>query len=115
MGALVSRGFGAGWVVLGSTGAGMLADGVIAGEGEGASAGACAVVDGAAGAGVAVVVTGCVGTMAPVGLTGSRDTTRTADTAMPTATTAMAPSVTTAETVPNQGSAAGSPVRPVKS
>src|SRR5262245_65896916 len=55
-----------------------------------------------------VVVTGIVGTTAPVGPTGSRDTTRSADTAMAIATSAITVSAITAVTVPYQGSCGGS-------
>jgi hypothetical protein len=91
--------------VLGSTGAGGLADGVYAGACDGASVAVGAMV-GAGGAGE--VVTGIVGTTAPVGPTGSRETTRTADTAIATATSAIALSVIAAVAVPYQGSRGGS-------
>jgi hypothetical protein len=111
--ALVCFGFGGDSAVLGSTGAGGLADGVDAGGRDGVYAGArdgawvlvgaiVGAMVGAGGGGVAV--TGIVGMTAPVGPTGSRDTTRSADTAMATATNAMALSAITAVTVPYQGS-----------
>jgi len=107
--ALVCRGFGGGRVVLGSTGAGGLADGAITGVCGGACVAAGALVGAVVGAGGGgVMVTGIVGTTAPVGPTGSRDTTRTADTAMATATSAMALSAITAVAVPYQGSREGS-------
>jgi hypothetical protein len=114
--ALVSRGFGGGCVMLGSTGAGGLADGMIEGACDGAWVVAGALVGAMVGAGGGgVVVTGIVGTTAPVGPTGSRDTTRTADTAMPTATSAMALSAITAVAVPYQGSRGGSSTASVMS
>jgi hypothetical protein len=107
--ALVGLGFGGGCVVLGSTGAGGLADGVYAGARDGASVVVGAIVGAMVGAGGGgVVVTGIVGTTAPVGPTGSRDTTRSADTAMTTATSAAKMSAITAVTVPYQGSRGGS-------
>lgn len=105
--ALVCRGVGGGCVVLGSTGAGGLAGGLI----TGGSAGACVVAAALVGAmvgGGGVVVSGVVGTTAPVGPTDSRDTTRIADIAMATATSAMALSAITAVAVPYQGSRGGS-------
>jgi hypothetical protein len=107
--ALVGLGFGGGCVVLGSTGAGGLADGVNAGARDGASVVVGAIVGASVGAaGGGVVVTGIVGTTAPVGPTGSRDTTRSADTAMATATSAIAVSTNPAVTLPYQGSRRGS-------
>ena len=95
--------------MLGSTGAGGPADGIYAGARDGASVIAGALVGAMVGAGGGgVVVTGIVGTTAPVGPTGSRDTTRSADTAMATATTPIATSAITAVKVPYQGSRGGS-------
>jgi hypothetical protein len=90
--------------MLGSTGAGGVAEGMYAGVWDGTSVGVGAMV----GAGGGVVVSGVVGTTAPVGPTGSRDTTRTADRAMATATSAMALSAITTVAVPYHGSRSGS-------
>ena len=107
--ALVSGGFGGDCVVLGSTVVVVIADEVLGGTREGAG-----VVVGELGAAAvgAAVVTGMVGTTAPVGPTDSRDTTRTADTTMPTATTPMAPSAITVDTALYQGPCGGSVVGP---
>jgi hypothetical protein len=105
---LVSGGFGGG-----STLVVMIADEVLGGTLEGACVVVGELVRVVEGAAVgAVVVIGIVGTMAAVGPTDSRDTTRSADTTMPTATTPMAPSAITVDTALYQGSCGGSVVGP---